>query len=120
MSDSPHSVDPERVRTAQARLLDADETPRLAGLLADSARVRILYPLDLVDGLCVGDIALALEATRDSVGYVLPVQGAAGLVATREQRRAVFERRSDGFPEPLRQHWLWALVEHSCRVEQES
>lgn len=122
MSEHPHPVDPERVRAAQARLLDADEASRLAGLLgllADPVRARILYALDLVDELCVGDIALALEATEDSVGYALRVLRTADLVATRKQGRAVFYRLSDGFPDPLRQHCLRALVELSRNVGHE-
>jgi DNA-binding transcriptional ArsR family regulator len=123
VSDHLHPVDPERVRAAQARLLDVDEASRLAGLLgllADPVRVRILYALDLVDELCVGDIALALQATEDSIGYALRVLRTAGLVATRKQGRTVFYRLSDGFPDPLRQHCLRALVELSRHGEQES
>ena len=120
MSDHPHPVDPGRVRQARTRLIDLEEASRLAGLLgllADPTRARILYALDVVDELCVGDIALALDATEDSVGYGLRVLRTAGLVATRKQGRVVYYRLSDGFPEPLRQHCLRALVELSRRVE---
>lgn len=115
-----HPVDPERVRAAQERLIDAAEAARLAGmlgLLADPVRARILYALDVVEELCVGDIALALAATEDSVGYGLRVLRTAGLVSTRKDGRAVYYRLSEGFPEPLRQHCLRALVELSRRVE---
>ena len=71
---------------------------------------RILYALDLVDELCVGDLALALEATEDSVGYGLRVLRTAGLVSTRKDGRVVYYRLSSGFPEPLRDHCLRALV----------
>lgn len=121
MSGHAHPVDPERVRRAQDGLIDVEEASRLAGLLgllADPTRARILYALDLVDELCVGDIALALEATEDSVGYALRVLRTAGLVGTRKDGRVVYYRLSDGFPEPLRQHCLRALVELSRRVEQ--
>lgn len=120
--DHAHPVDPERVRAAKARLIDPEEGARLAGMLgliADPVRARILYALDLVDELCVGDIALALEATEDSVGYGLRVLRTAGLVATRKEGRVVYYRLSDGFPDPLREHCLRALVELSRRVEQE-
>lgn len=122
MSDHQHPADPERVRTARERMIDADEAARLAGLLgllADPVRARILYALDLVDELCVGDIALALDATEDSVGYALKLLRTAGLVSTRKQGRMVMYRLSDGFPEPLRQHCLRALVELSRQVERE-
>ena len=120
MADHAHPVDPERVSAAKERLLDAEEAARLAGmlgLLADPTRARILYALDVVDELCVGDIALALEATEDGVGYGLRVLRTAGLVTTRKSGRVVYYRLSDGFPDPLRQHCLRALVELSRRVE---
>lgn len=118
-----HPVDPDRVRAARDRLIDAEEASRLAGmlgLLADPVRARVLYALDVVDELCVGDIALALDATQDSVGYALRVLRTAGLVTTRKQGRVVYYRLSDGFPDPLRQHCLRALVELSRRVEQDA
>lgn len=122
MSDHGHPIDPERVMAAQERLIDAEEGARLAGLLgllADPVRARILYALDVVDELCVGDIALALGGTEDSVGYGLRVLRTAGLVSTRKQGRIVYYRLSEGFPEPLRQHCLRALVDLSRRVEDE-
>lgn len=122
MNDHEHPVDPERVSAARARLIDAQEAARLAGmlgLLADPTRARIIYALDLVDELCVGDIALALEASEDSVGYGLRVLRTAGLVATRKDGRAVYYRLSEGFPGPLRDHCLRALVELSRRVEEQ-
>lgn len=122
MSGHAHPVDGERVRAAQARLIDSEEAARLAGmlgLLADPTRARILYALDVVEELCVGDIALALGATEDSVGYGLRVLRTAGLVTTRKQGRVVYYRLSDGFPDPLRQHCLRSLVELSRRIEQQ-
>ena len=116
MAEHDHPVDPARVAAAKARLLAKDEAGRLAGmlgLLADPVRARILYALDLVEELCVGDLALALEATEDSVGYGLRVLRTAGLVSTRKDGRVVYYRLSPGFPEPLRDHCLRALVELS-------
>lgn len=120
MSDHAHPVDPDRVRAAQKRLIDAEEAARLAGLLgllADPTRARILYALDVVEELCVGDIALALDATEDSVGYGLRVLRTAGLVTTRKSGRVVYYRLADGFPDSLRQQCLRALVELSRRAE---
>lgn len=120
MADHDHPVDPQRVAAARARLIDKDEAGRLAGLLgllADPTRARILYALDLVEELCVGDLALALEATEDSVGYALRVLRTAGLVSTRKDGRVVYYRLSQGFPKPLREHCLRALVELSRHVE---
>ena len=117
-----HPVDPERVARAQARLIDEEVAGRLAGLLgllADPVRARVLYALDLVDELCVGDLALALGATSDAVGYGLRILRTAGLVTTRKQGRVVFYRLSDGFPEPLKQHCLRALVQLSRRAAEQ-
>lgn len=108
-----HPVDPERVQQARARGLSADDGERLAALLsllADPVRSRILYALDEVEELCVGDLALALGATEDSVGYALKILRTAGLVATRKAGRVVFYRLAPGFPEPLRNHCFRQLV----------
>ena len=118
-TDHDHPVDPDRVAGAKARLIDTEAAGRLAGLLgllADPTRVRILYALDLVDELCVGDLALALDAAEDSVGYSLRVLRTAGLVSTRKDGWVVYYRLSTGFPEPLRDHCLRALVELSRTV----
>ena len=114
MTDHDHPVDPERVAAARARLIDSEEAGRLAGLLgllADPVRARILYALDLVQELCVGDLALALDTNEDAVSYALRILRTAGLVANRKQGRVVFYRLADGFPEPLREHCLQRLVE---------
>lgn len=119
MSDHRHPVDPQRVAQARARALGLEEAGRLAGmlgLLADPTRARILYALDVAEELCVGDIALALDATEDSVGYGLRVLRTAGLVTTRKQGRVVYYRLADGFPEALREHCLRALVALSRRA----
>ncbi len=122
ISDHEHPVDPERVAAARSRLIDREEASRLAGLLgllADPTRARILYALDVVQELCVGDLALVLDATEDSVGYGLRVLRTAGLVSTRKDGRVVFYRLSDGFPVPLREHCLRALVDLSRDVKNE-
>ena len=115
-----HPVDPERVARARARGLSADDAGRLGALLsllADPVRSRILYALDEVEELCVGDLALALSATEDAVGYGLRILRTAGLVATRKQGRVVFYRLAAGFPEPLRNHCFRQLVEITKSAE---
>lgn len=122
MADHRHPVDPARVAAAQARLIDADEAGRLAGLLgllADPTRARVLYALDLVEHLCVGDLALALDASEDAVGYALRVLRTAGLVTARREGRVVFYRLAEGFPQPLREYCLRELVELSRRTVRE-
>jgi DNA-binding transcriptional ArsR family regulator len=111
--DDARPVDPGRVSTARDRGLAADDAQRLSGLLgllADPVRLRILYALDLVDELCVGDIALALDASEDAVGYGLRLLRTAGLVQTRKDGRTVFYRLVDTFPEPLLEHCLRELI----------
>ena len=109
-----HPVDPDRVAAARARVISRDDAQRLASLLsllADATRARIIYALDTVDELCVGDLALALETGEDATGYGLRMLRTAGLVATRREGRVVYYRLADDFPEPLREHCLRRLVE---------
>jgi DNA-binding transcriptional ArsR family regulator len=109
-----HPVDPERVAHARKRGLsvaDADRLTSLLSLIADPVRARILYALDEVEELCVGDLALALAASEDAVGYALRLLRTAGLVANRKVGRVVYYRLAAGFPEPLRDHCLRRLVE---------
>jgi DNA-binding transcriptional ArsR family regulator len=63
-----------------------------------------------VDELCVGDLAMALDATEDSVGYALRVLRTAGLVTFRKQGRIVYYRLAGGFPDALRERCLLALA----------
>ena len=73
----------------------------------------MLYALDVVEELCVRDMALALEATEDAVSYALRLLRTAGFVTSRKDGRVVFYRLADGFPEPLREHCLKRLIELS-------
>ncbi|WP_435746433.1 ArsR/SmtB family transcription factor [Nocardioides sp. SYSU DS0663] len=111
-----HPVDPGRVAKARERLPSAEEGDRLTSVLsiiADPTRARLLYALDVVDELCVGDLALALSVSEDAVSYGLRVLRTAGLVARRKEGRTVFYRLAEGFPDPLREHCLRQLVEMS-------
>src|ERR1700750_1163053 len=100
-------------RAARAGCLRAGEPGRLAGLLgmlADPVRSRILFALSAAGELCVGDLALALDATEDQVSYALKMLRLAGLVSFRKDGRMVFYRLSDGFPHPLLEHCLRQLL----------
>jgi DNA-binding transcriptional ArsR family regulator len=111
-----HPVDPTRVARARERLPNAADASRLTSvlsLLADPNRARVLYALDVVEELCVGDLALALDTNEDAVGYALRVLRTAGLVANRKEGRVVYYRLAEGFPAPLREHCLRRLVELS-------
>jgi len=52
-------------------------------LIADPTRARLLYALNLVEELSVGDLALALDVNEDAVGYALQILRTAGLVTNR-------------------------------------
>ena len=66
------AMDTKRVDRVRASGLDASDAARLSSmlsLLGDAVRVRLLFALELVDELCVGDLALALDISEDAVGY---------------------------------------------------
>ena len=112
-TDHTHPIDPVRVAHARERLPPADATTRLTGLLsmmADPVRLRLIYALDVTEELCVGDLALALDVSEDSVSYALRLLRAAGLLVTRKDGRVVYNRLADDFPAPLRDHCLRQLM----------
>ncbi|MCZ2826361.1 MULTISPECIES: ArsR/SmtB family transcription factor [unclassified Modestobacter] len=94
---------------------DAASLSTMLSLLADGTRARVLYALDVVDELCVGDLAMALEATEDAVGYALRLLRTAGFVTSRKEGRVVYYRLAEGFPQPLREDCLRGLIELSRR-----
>jgi DNA-binding transcriptional ArsR family regulator len=111
--DGGKPLDPERVSAARDRLPGLAEAERLTSvltLLSDPTRLRLVYALDVVEELCVGDLALTLDTSEDAVGYGLRLLRTAGLVRRRKEGRVVFYRLAEGFPEPLRQHCLARLV----------
>ncbi len=68
----------------------------LLTLLADPLRSRILAALLVTDELCVGDLALALDASEDAVSYALRLLRTAGVVSRRRQGRMGYYRLRDG------------------------
>ncbi|HET9873661.1 MAG TPA: metalloregulator ArsR/SmtB family transcription factor [Propionibacteriaceae bacterium] len=111
-----HPLDPDRVVRARDGLLSIEDATRLASLLtmmADPVRARILYALDTVSELCVGDLILVLESSPDAVGYGLRMLRTAGLVSNRRAGRVIYYRLADDFPAPLREHCLRRLVQLS-------
>lgn len=68
----------------------------LLTLLADPLRSRILSALLVTDELCVGDLALALDANEDAVSYALRLLRTAGLVRRRREGRMGYYRLRDG------------------------
>jgi DNA-binding transcriptional ArsR family regulator len=113
VTDHDHPIDPERVAHARARLPSAEDAGRLTSLLslmADPVRLRLIYALDVAEELCVGDLALALDVSEDSVSYALRLLRTAGLLVTRKAGRVVYNRLADDFPAPLRDHCLRQLI----------
>ncbi len=113
VTDHDHPIDPDRVAHARSRLPSADDAARLTSLLslmADPVRLRLIYALDVVEELCVGDLALALDVSEDSVSYALRLLRVAGLLVTRKQGRVVYNRLAADFPAPLRDHCLRQLI----------
>jgi DNA-binding transcriptional ArsR family regulator len=78
--------------------------------MADPVRLRLIYALDVSEELCVGDLALALEVSEDSISYALRLLRTAGLVTARKQGRVVFNKLADDFPAPLRNYCLRQLI----------
>ena len=108
-----HPVDAASVAAARAQLLTLDEAGQLAGLLgliADPVRSRILFALVAAEELCVGDLAMALDATEDQVSYALKLLRTAGMVRFRRDGRVVFYRLSERFPHQLLEHCLRQLL----------
>lgn len=122
ITDHQHPIDAERVAHARSRLPSADDVARLSNLLslmADPVRLRLIYALDVAEELCVGDLALALDVSEDSVSYALRLLRTAGLLVTRKQGRVVYNRLADDFPAPLRDHCLHQLVALSHTTDDE-
>lgn len=114
-----HPVDDAAVQRARDHLPSVEEVGRttsILSLLADPTRARVLYALDLVDELCVGDLALALGASEDAVSYALRLLRTAGLVSNRRTGRVVYYRLAAGFPKPLLDHCLRRLGDLSSRA----
>jgi DNA-binding transcriptional ArsR family regulator len=93
-----HPIDPERVAAARKGVLSTDESrqvARLFRLLADPTRARVTSALAAVDELCVGDIALAVDANENAVSYALGQLRTAGVVSTRRAGRVIYYRLAD-------------------------
>ena len=87
--------------------------------MADPVRLRLICALDVTEELCVGDLALALDVSEDSVSYALRLLRTAGLTVTRKKGRVVYNRLAKDFPAPLRDHCLRQLVALSYEVDDE-
>lgn len=121
--DHEHPVAPANVAAARARLISNEDAGRLAGLLGliqDPVRSRVLFALSATVELCVGDLALALDASEDAISYALKLLRMAGLVQFRKQGRVIFYRLSDAFPHQLLEHCLRQLLTIVAPTEETS
>lgn len=108
-----HPIDPARVARARTSVIGLDDASRLAallGLIQDPVRCRVLFALSAAEELCVGDLALALDVSEDSISYALRLLRTAGLVEFRKQGRVIFYRLARGFPHQLLEHCLRELL----------
>ncbi len=93
-----HPVDPKRVAAARKRLIAADEAGDLAELfrvLGDPVRARVVSALSAGGELCVGDVALAIGASENTVSYALGVLRRARLVERQRRGREIYYRLAD-------------------------
>ncbi len=81
----------------------------LLALLAHPMRCRILAALLVAEELCVGDLALALDTSEDSVSYALRLLRATGLVRRRREGRMAYYRLRNGHARPVLQEGLASL-----------
>ncbi|MDO9485131.1 MAG: metalloregulator ArsR/SmtB family transcription factor [Actinomycetota bacterium] len=115
-------MDQARVEQIRELGLTPDHATALSGtlsLLSEPTRLRILYALDQVGELCVGDLAVALDVGEDAASYALRLLRTAGLVKARKEGRTVFYRLAPDFPEPLLNHCWLQLVTLSSATKEE-
>lgn len=93
-------IDPAGVARTRSRALSTSDATRVAALLkvlADPVRLRLVCVLDESDELCVGDLALTLQVTADSVTYALRLLRSAGMLSTRKQGSVVYNSLAPDF-----------------------
>jgi ArsR family transcriptional regulator, lead/cadmium/zinc/bismuth-responsive transcriptional repressor len=93
-----HPLDPQRVAAARKQVVAPDEADELAELfrvLADPVRARVVSALSGGGELCVGDVALAIDASENTASYALGVLRRARLVERERRGRAIYYRIAD-------------------------
>jgi DNA-binding transcriptional ArsR family regulator len=100
-----HPVNPERVAAAREQLIapgDAADLAELFRVLGDPVRAQVVSALSGGGQLCVGDVALAIDASENTVSYALGVLRRARLVERQRRGRAISYRLADArLPELL-------------------
>lgn len=91
--------DPEllaQARTALTAVTDVREWVRRFDLLGDQTRLRILLCMHRAPGICVSDLAAALDMTATSVSHALRLLRNEGWVAvTRDGRKMTYRLDDD-------------------------
>lgn len=106
-------IDPAGVARAQSRSLPSSDAVRVAALLhllADPVRLRLTCALDAAEEVCVGDLALTLQVSPDSVTYALRLMRSAGMVSTRRRGTVVYNSLADDFARLWRGSGLRDLI----------
>jgi ArsR family transcriptional regulator, lead/cadmium/zinc/bismuth-responsive transcriptional repressor len=98
VSSHEHPLDPERVAAARKHQIpphEADDLAELFRVLGDPVRARVISALSGGGELCVGDLALAIDANENTVSYALGVLRRARLVERQRRGRAIYYRITD-------------------------
>jgi ArsR family transcriptional regulator, lead/cadmium/zinc/bismuth-responsive transcriptional repressor len=97
-SSHEHPLDPERVAAARNQVVEPAEAEELAELfrvLGDPVRARVISALSGGRELCVGDVALSIDASENTVSYALGILRRARLVERERRGRAIYYRIAD-------------------------
>ena len=95
---SINEIDPEAVAHVQQRLLPDQTVERLSRLFsafADPTRLKILHALNVIDELCVCDLAALSELSVSAVSHQLRLLRDRELVHARRDGRMVFYSLAD-------------------------
>lgn len=98
--DHEHPIDAATVAAARQRVLspaDGEQAADALRLLADPVRVRIVSALHAAGELCVGDLALVLDASDSSISHALRLLRTAGAVQNRRDGRVIYYRLTDAW-----------------------
>ena len=87
--------------------VDTDEWARRFDLLSDAHRLEILLSLHRAPGICVGDLAAALNRSDNAVSQALRVLRGQGWVESTRTGRTVSYRLDDEIVHDLL-HWIGA------------
>ncbi len=113
ITDRRHPIDAAGISRARAHIPSpgaAAQAAALLSLIADPTRARLLYTLQQVEELCVGDLCVALQLGEDKISYALRLLRTAGVLARRRAGRVIYYRLADDAPPLLRGPFLTELL----------